>query len=88
MFALVSEFATVTRVPVQLVATVRCRMNFDPLAAVHQVTEFEPDVQLSAEEYSVTELVQVLYVAGVEIVQDGWMSRRSLSRASLVSCWA
>ena len=72
----------------QLVATMRCKMNFEPLAAVHQVTECDPDVQLSAEEYSVTELVQVLYVAGVEIVQAEWMSRRSLSRASLVSCWA
>ena len=60
MFALVRESAIVTKVPVQLVATVRCNTNFVPLAAVHHVTECDPDVQLSAEEYRVTELVHVL----------------------------
>jgi hypothetical protein len=71
MFALVRDSATVTRLPVQVVATVRCSTNFEPLAAVHHVTECDPDVQLSAEEYRVTEFVHVLYVAGVEIVQEG-----------------
>jgi hypothetical protein len=45
--ALVRELAIVTSDPVQLVATARCRMNFVPLAAVHQVTECVPDAHVS-----------------------------------------
>jgi hypothetical protein len=87
-FALVNESAIVTRVPVQLAASVRCSRNFEPLAAVHHVTECVPETQASDDSYSVTELVQVLYVVGVEIVHAEWTSRRSLSSASLVSCCA